>query len=150
MAVARERECVVCGGQLTGAKRKYCGPDCSKQGSRAEWVLKTYGITLAEWDQIWAFQGECCAICKRAPREGETFHLDHEHASGQSGPVRGILCPYCNTRLVGRLKSAERAQALADYLKNRPAVLALGREVIAPGRPPKKRKARRSRAPKRK
>lgn len=141
------KACVVCAGPLSGSQRLYDKPECAKRKARADWVEKTYGITLEEWDLIWKWQGECCAICKRKPRikadgSEETFHLDHEHAKGPAGPVRGILCPYCNTRLVGRLKSAERAQALADYLKNRPAVQALGREVIAPGRPRQKRRRR--------
>ncbi|WP_372433684.1 endonuclease domain-containing protein [Micromonospora coerulea] len=145
------RECVVCGGELTGSQRKYDGEACRKVQGRADWIAKTYGVTLMEWQAIWLHQGEQCAICKRPPRtkaDGteETFHLDHEHAKGQAGPVRGILCPYCNTRLVGRLKSAERAQALADYLHAPPATSALGRVVIAPGRPPKKRRPRRKRA----
>ncbi|GAB3847402.1 hypothetical protein GCM10029963_28820 [Micromonospora andamanensis] len=150
------RECVVCAGELSGSQRKYDKPECAKRGARAEWILKTYGITLAEWDLIWEHQGRCCAICKRKPRvkeDGteETFHLDHEHAQGQAGPVRGILCPYCNTRLVGRLKSADRAQSLADYLHTPPATVALGRVVIAPGRPRKRRvTARRKRTAARK
>ncbi|MEU8086368.1 endonuclease domain-containing protein [Micromonospora sp. NPDC049101] len=144
------RSCVVCSGELTGNQRKYDSEECRKKQGRADWIANTYGITLEEWALIWAQQGECCAICKRKPRvkdDGteETFHLDHEHRIKQAGPVRGILCPYCNTRLVGRLKSAERAQALADYLHQPPAVIALGRVVIAPGRPPKKRRVTRRR-----
>ncbi len=136
-----ERLCVCgCGVILTGRQLKYANDVCKKSGSRAAWVLKTYGITMQEWDKIWDEQGRVCAICKRAPREGETFHLDHEHRNGQSGPVRGIVCPYDNTRIIGRLKSHERAQALADYLRDPPATRALGREVIAPGRPKKTRR----------
>lgn len=104
--------------------------------------MATYGITLDDWDAIFAEQGNVCAICKRAPRPGETFHLDHEHTKGQSGPLRGILCPFDNTRTVGRLKSYAKAQAMADYFREPPATRALGRVVIAPGRPPKKRKKR--------
>lgn len=134
--------CIVCGGILTGRQKKYDRAECSKAAGRAIWIMKTYGITLAEWDAIWIEQGECCGICKRKPRANEVFHLDHEHRDGPSGPVRGIVCPYDNTRIIGRLKSHERAQALADYLRSPPAPRALGREVIAPGRPRKKRQPR--------
>lgn len=89
--------------------------------------------------------GGGCGICQRPPRPGETFHLDHEHSKGQSGPVRGILCPYCNTRLIGRLKDHTKAQLMADYLREPPATRALGRVVIAPGRPKKKRSLKRRR-----
>lgn len=134
--------CVVCDGILEGKKKKYCSAQCSKSAGRAAWVAKIYGISMAEWDTIWLHQNSRCAICKREPRANETFHLDHEHRNGPAGPVRGILCPYCNTRLVGRLKDHAKAQALADYLRSPPAVSALGREVVAPGRPRKKRQPR--------
>lgn len=134
--------CLHCGGLLTGRQKKYCSAACSKHAGRAAWILKVYGITMEEWDAIWEAQGGVCPICKRAPRPKEIFHLDHEHTNGQSGRVRGIVCPYDNTRTIGRLKSHERAQALADYLRDPPATRALGREVIAPGRPKKKRQPR--------
>ncbi|WP_326554696.1 endonuclease VII domain-containing protein [Micromonospora sp. NBC_01813] len=138
-------DCVACGEPLTGRQRKFCGSACSKRASRAAWIEKVYGITLAEWDAIFAAQGGGCGICQRPPRPGETFHLDHEHSKGQSGPVRGILCPYCNTRLIGRLKDHTKAQLMADYLREPPATRALGRVVIAPGRPKKKRSLKRRR-----
>ncbi len=134
----------ICGCEqiLTGRRKKYASAECSKRSGRDTWILKTYGITRDEWNLIWAEQDERCGICQRKPKNNETFHLDHEHRDGPSGPVRGICCPYCNTRLIGRLKSHERAQQLADYLRNPPSLRALGREVIAPGRPRKKRQPR--------
>lgn len=138
-----------CGAGLTGRQLKYASESCKKIGNRSAWIMKTYGITLEEWDAIWKEQGEKCAICKRKPKvkpdgSTETFHLDHEHRDGPSGPVRGIVCPYDNTRIIGRLKSHERAQALADYLRDPPATRALGREVIAPGRPRVRRRVTRT------
>ncbi|WP_073837498.1 endonuclease domain-containing protein [Micromonospora sp. CB01531] len=141
-------DCVTCGGLLVGRQKKYCSdPECKKLAPREAHLLKTYGISLEDWDVIWEYQGRKCAICGREPKikpDGteEVFHLDHEHAKGQSGPIRGIVCPYDNTRTIGRLKSHERAQRLADYLREPPATKALGRTVIAPGRPPKKRTPR--------
>jgi hypothetical protein len=38
------------------------------------------------------------------------------------------------------LKNHQLAQWLADYLRDPPAVAALGRRVHAPGRPPRRRK----------
>lgn len=151
--VATIRNCVVCTTQLSGNQRKFCASEvCKKQGNREAWIKKTYGITMAEWNAIWVEQGERCAVCKRKPRvkkDGtvETFHLDHEHRNGPEGPIRGICCPYCNTRLIGRLKDAKLAQALADYLTNPPAARALGREVIAPGRVRRRRRRSSSKPP---
>lgn len=104
--------------------------------------MKVYGLTPEEYNKILAHQGGKCAICKKriVGDDVKTPHIDHEH--GSNPHVRGILCAYCNTRLVGRLKSHQLAQWLADYLRDPPAVKALGRFVVAPGRPPKRRKKR--------
>ncbi len=128
-----------CQSELTGRQLKYATENCKKVGNRNAWLLKTYGITQKEYDLILEFQGGVCPLCKRAPRAGEIFHVDHEHRVGQGGPVRGIICAYDNTRIIGRLKSFERAQAMADYLRDPPATRALGREQWADGRPKKKR-----------
>lgn len=134
----------ICGCEqlLTGRQKKYASSECSKRAGRAAWVMRVYGLTLEEFDAILAFQDGRCGVCQREPRAGETFHIDHEHSNKGAGVVRGILCPYCNTRLVGRLKSHERAQQLADYLRDPPAVRALGHPVIANGRPKRKRQPR--------
>ncbi len=142
MTVLDSPLCIGCGGFLFGRQKKYCSSVCSKRVARAAWVLKVYGITLDEYDLILQEQGGRCAICNRAPRKDETFHVDHEHTSGGAGKVRGVVCAFCNTRLIGRLKDHEKAQRLADYLREPPAIRALGREVIAPGRPKKKRQPR--------
>lgn len=138
-------ECAGCGGLLTGRQKRWCSAACQKRAGRERWLLTIYNLDFEAWERIFIFQGGVCGICGREPRAGETFHVDHEHTAGQAGVVRGILCAYCNTRLVGRLKSHERARALADYLENPPAVQALGEAVIAPGRPKKKRAPRRKR-----
>lgn len=131
-----------CGTALKGRQRSWASEKCRKIGTRAAWILKTYGITMEEWEQIWEEQGRVCAICKRPPRKDEAFHIDHEHQEGKAGPLRGIVCAYDNTRIIGRLKSHERAQALADYLLDPPAKRALGKQVWSPGRPKKKRQPR--------
>lgn len=95
-------------------------------------------MSLEEYDVVLEYQKGKCAICRKNPASGKVLHIDHEHG----GHVRGLLCGYCNTRLVGRLKDAELAQRLADYLRNPPAVSALGKQIMAPGRPKRKRQPR--------
>lgn len=135
-----ELHCQECGKPLTGRQSKFCSDGCRKQAARWAWILAVYGLTPEDYRAILAHQGGKCAICKKTFPEGKTPHVDHEH--GKAPFVRGILCAYCNTRLVGRLKNHQLAQWLADYLRDPPAVTALGRAVHAPGRPPKKRKRR--------
>jgi hypothetical protein len=65
--------------------------------------------------------------------------VDHEHNGGPSGRVRGLICSVpCNLKVVGKHKDGSILRAAADYLDNPPAVALFG-EIIAPGRPPRKR-----------
>lgn len=132
-------ECSGCGRELTGRQKKWCAdPECKRWALRVAWIWKVYGLTEADYADIYAFQDGKCAVCGKSFLGGKTPHIDHEHG----GHVRGIVCAYCNTRLIGRLKSHELAQRLSDYLREPPAVAALGRPVIAPGRPKTKRRKR--------
>lgn len=134
-------DCAGCGRQLTGRQKKWCAdPDCKRRAVRAAWVLKVYGLSMKDYATILESQGHVCGLCGKPFKEGKTPHVDHEHG----GHVRGIVCAYCNTRLIGRLKQHELAQRLADYLREPPAIRALGRPVIAPGRPAKKRRRRKA------
>jgi hypothetical protein len=101
--------------------------------------MKTYGLTLEQYQEIWDFQGGRCPITGRELGDTSKPHVDHDHVSGH---VRGIVTAYANTRLIGRLRSWQTAQNLADYLRDPPATRALGGSVVAPGRPAKKRKKR--------
>lgn len=137
------RECVSCQRPLVGRATKYCtDPECGDRRRRAAHLLKTYNLTPEQFDQIVEFQGGLCPITKRPlfPENGkQAVHIDHDHSSGH---VRGVVTAYANTRLIGRLRSWETAQALADYLRDPPATRALGGPVVAPGRPKTKRKRR--------
>jgi hypothetical protein len=57
--------------------------------------------------------GDQCAICKK-PRSAfkNRLSVDHNHSSGK---IRGLLCYYCNRRLVGKL-SIESARKILAYL----------------------------------
>lgn len=69
-------------------------------------LYKTYGITLAEWQQKFSDQGGVCWICKTMPKS-QVLCLDHIHIKGfkTMGPeekrkyCRGLLCYMCNTGL---------------------------------------------------
>lgn len=130
-------DCAGCGTILTGRQKKWCSSECSKKAGRWAWILKVYNLTQEDYERILEEQGGVCGCCGKPFKENQTPHIDHEHG----GHVRGIVHPYCNTRLIGRLKDSALAQRLADYLSNPPAVRALG-PVIAPGRPKKKRQPR--------
>ncbi len=58
-------------------------------------LKRRFGITLCEYKERLAAQGNVCAICN-SPRNGMALSVDHDHKTGK---VRGILCSACNTVL---------------------------------------------------
>ena len=104
-----------------------------------------YNIGVLDWEKVAAYQGNVCACCGRAPR-GRRLSTDHSH---ENGLVRGLLCQSCNA-ILGKIENAFKRyglhkvpdfdvilllKAIYFYLKNPPAVAALGREVFGyPGR----------------
>lgn len=134
--------CHGCGNPLTGGRRKWCSDTCSKAGARAVRLAAVFNLTPDEYDQILDYQDGVCAICGRPPKPGKRLAVDHDH---QTGFVRGLLCFLCNRRVLGA-RSADVLVRTALYVTNPPARLALGRDVVAPGRPKKKRTSRRRRA----
>jgi Fe-S oxidoreductase len=115
-------------------------------GPPSEPTLRGHGITAGEWLAMYEHQAARCAVCGRI---ASTLHVDHDHKlaalEGRRRSVRGLLCPWCN-RLVGVLKdNPERAQQIADYLRNPPAHAVLDRGEPKPVASRKKPAARRRR-----
>lgn len=101
-------------------------------------MQKLYGISLEQYNTLLAFQGGCCAICRRPADSMPTrLNIDHDHKTHQ---VRGLLCAWCNhKRLTALNDSLEYAANAAAYLARPPAERAIG-VVISPEQPPKKRR----------
>lgn len=59
---------------------------------------RAYGITIDDYDRLFAAQGGRCAICGSPEPLGgfKNFAVDHNH---QTGKVRGLLCTACNRGL---------------------------------------------------
>lgn len=137
--------CTLCGAELTpttGYKykrnksgyRSWCR-ECTKSRNNANYAetqsgttkrrliarkshLKhKYGITIAEYDAMFADQGGVCAICQGTTKhkymQWSTLVVDHDHTTGQ---VRGLLCHPCNVLLGKAQDSATILRAAADYL----------------------------------
>lgn len=81
-------------------------------------LLKQYGLTPEQYNQILIAQDHKCALCF-SPNPGSkgTFHVDHDHKTNQ---VRGLLCHSCNTAL-GLFKDNPQILqlAIAYLLKNK-------------------------------
>jgi len=100
------------------------------------YLRRTYSITLTEYRAILEAQEGRCCICQKE-LTGISNAVDHNH---KTGIVRGILCAYCNHWNLGRHTDWELVQRMADYLREPPAVKALG-ERLTPKKSPRKRRA---------
>jgi hypothetical protein len=108
--------CKACHTSRARAKATYAG-------DRDHYLRYRYGITLADYEAMYAAQDGKCAIChgeqwtflrgrKRQPYS--TLYVDHDHATGK---VRALLCHGCNTAVGLLRENHERARGLIAYLK---------------------------------
>lgn len=61
-------------------------------------LMRKYGLTIEQWQEMFSKQNGCCKICgKHQSQFKSTLCVDHNHITGE---VRGLLCPSCNHLLV--------------------------------------------------
>ncbi len=82
------------------------------ESKRDKYLRSKYGIGEKEYTRMLDAQGGVCAVCGRPPKPGKNFNTDHDHKTGE---VRGLLCYYCNRRLVGNNRP-ESVIKLVKYL----------------------------------
>ncbi len=105
-------------------------------------LLVLYGITVAEYDAVLAYQGGKCAVCRRPPKRVR-LGVDHRHSDGL---VRGLLDMRCNKAVAYLADDPASAVRLVDYLSLSPATRALGRKVYGrTGRSTRKWRSKRER-----
>jgi hypothetical protein len=78
------------------ARIKYRSSQKGKLKARGRFLVHTFGITLAQYDQMVTDQAGVCAICKRPCSTGKRLAIDHDHDTNR---VRGLLCTRCNRHL---------------------------------------------------
>lgn len=80
---------------------------------KRESVLKTFGLTIRDWNNLYKQQGKGCAICGVKKNSDRRLAVDHDHRTGN---VRGLLCTPCNQGL-GKFKdNIELLQNAIQYL----------------------------------
>lgn len=85
-----------------------------KAANHERMVMKTYGLAVGAYAQLYIAQGGVCAICHRATGASRALSVDHDH---ETGLVRGLLCRPCNT-LVGYFRNSPEAfRRAAEYLE---------------------------------
>jgi hypothetical protein len=105
------------------SRRKHCDPASfdPKLAKRNEYILRTYGITQAEFDALKLMQNNTCALCggvepgKARNEKQREWCVDHNHVTGA---IRGLLCMQCNAG-IGNLKdSPDLLRKAACYVEN--------------------------------
>lgn len=81
--------------------------------SRDLYLRRNYGIGLDGHDALLTAQGGACAICKQAPSDRGSLHVDHCHTTGR---VRGLLCTHCNRGVGGFRDNPQWCQFASKYL----------------------------------
>jgi hypothetical protein len=87
-------------------------------------TLKRYGLNLEEWRGMLSRQGGVCAICRKVPPNCRLC-TDHFHVKGwkKMPPskrklyVRGLLCAYCNLRLLRKGWTLVKLQNAVEYVR---------------------------------
>lgn len=121
----------------------YPGPRCAthhrlwrKRGKQQAHARRTevyYGLTAAQYHQLYQAQNGRCFICQRATGATRRLAVDHDHkrcdthASDRGCPrcVRGLLCSVCNRVVIGRYGIDSLLRAI-QYLRHPPARKVLG------------------------
>lgn len=99
-----------------------------KEKARWSRIKRVYGI---ERNQYEALRNSSCPICLRAYSDTIKPVVDHNHKTGE---IRGVICAYCNHRIVGRHTDSDLLYRVACYLSGPHTGLIV---------PKKKRKTRR-------
>lgn len=122
-------------------KGAYCVPCTRAKGVEAR-LQAVYGMTVADYDAVLAYQDGKCAICGMKPRT-KRLHVDHDH---KTMVVRGLLCSVCNSGVLASAKDDPKIlRAAAYYLEAPPAPCALDRYIRATEKANVKRRPRRGR-----
>lgn len=86
----------------------------SAEKRRIRALKKLYGITVKQYEMMMCLQGGVCAICGKPPKK-KRLSVDHDHVTEA---VRGLLCFFCNRRILGRgREKAEIHERAAAYLR---------------------------------
>lgn len=63
---------------------------------RSYWLLRNYGITINQYNEMLENQNGVCKICSGINKSGRALVVDHNHKTGE---VRALLCTGCNVKL---------------------------------------------------
>jgi hypothetical protein len=80
----------------------------------SQWRSKGLRFTLKDFNRLFVEQDGKCAVCL-TPTGAKILKVDHDHSTGV---VRGLLCDYCNRRLLIARNTPEILERAARYLRS--------------------------------
>lgn len=95
------------------SKRRYDASHVGRASKRARLLMQKYGITVAQYDKMFALQDGKCVGCGRPPKT-RRLAVEHDHKTKR---VRGLACHNCNRHLIAK-NTAETARWLVAYLSS--------------------------------
>jgi hypothetical protein len=78
------------------------------------WLKRSFGISLNEYNSMLDSQGGVCAIC--GTKENRNLAVDHDHNTGK---IRGLLCTNCNTAIGSFKDDINIMERAINYMKER-------------------------------
>lgn len=87
--------------------------DRRREYSRNRHLIRTFGITLIEYNVLLEKQGGGCAICGKLIDNGRSLAVDHDNKTGR---IRGVLCANCNRAIGQFAHDPARLQNAINYL----------------------------------
>ena len=91
--------------------------EASRKNSKKEATWRFFGIkdfSVIKYNELLEKQNYVCAICLEKPEDGHVLEVDHDHKTGK---VRGLLCSFCNTKLVCKRNTIDILLRAVDYLR---------------------------------
>jgi hypothetical protein len=93
-------------------------PDCRQCRSDYEFargLMRNYGMTVAEYNDLLEQQNHCCDCCGRHKSLFKRrLHVDHNHETGE---IRALLCTICNPLIGYAQEDIEMLEKAGAYLR---------------------------------
>lgn len=106
-------ECKFCKREHAAASGQLVLGDPVRSRTRRNGILvRKYGITADEYDEMYAAQGGVCYLCGKSV-ETKKLQIDHDH---ETNVLRKLLCIRCNTS-IGWLEADIALDAVLAYLQ---------------------------------
>jgi hypothetical protein len=88
-----------------------------KEEDREKNYLRSYGITIKDYNELFLKQDGKCAVCGSETvgrKTDKNFIIDHDHKTGK---VRGLLCHKCNAILGMAQDNIKIFEEAIEYLR---------------------------------